>query len=137
MMLDHLLQLGDIGILQCVLVLRRTDPAADLNVLAHLHVERDAFDAGHVALQPRHDLVRGRIPIGERLQIDQHAALAERAGLADPVVHVVHVGIGHHDAAEALDPVGHGIERDIGSGFGHADDQAGVLLREQPFGATA
>ena len=73
-----LVQFGDIGVLQGVLVLRRADAAADLDVLANLHIERDAFDPGHLPLQAIHDLCRRRIALRERLQIDQHAALAER-----------------------------------------------------------
>ena len=65
-------------------------------------------NACHFLLQPRDDLGGGRTPVRERLQIDQHAALAEGPAFADPIVGIVHVGIDHHDVAETLDPVGHG-----------------------------
>ena len=100
-------------------------------------IKYDARNACHFLLQPRYDLGGGRTPVRERLQIDQHAALAEGPAFADPIVCIVHVGIDHHDVAET--PIRSAMESNDVSGAALATPMMRPVscCGNSPFGATA
>ena len=128
-----LVQFGDIRVLQRVLILRSGDASPHLDVLSNLHVEGDAMDRGHLAPETRHHDAGTLVSIGKRLEIDDHATLTHGRIGADPVVDVVHIGVGHDDPGERLNPSRHGVERNIRRRSRNADDQPGVSLGNESF----
>jgi len=52
---------------QRVLILRLGQACADRDVLRRLHIERDALDAGEIALQPADDLIGAHVALALRL----------------------------------------------------------------------
>jgi hypothetical protein len=57
------IELVGIRVRQGVLILRLCQTRADGNVLRRLHVERDALDAGEIALQPADDLIGAHVAL--------------------------------------------------------------------------
>ena len=67
-----------IGILQRELVLTAADRGVDRQILHRLHVQRNAGDAGDLAVDATDDLAGGGGSLVARLQIDQHPPAVER-----------------------------------------------------------
>jgi hypothetical protein len=88
-----------VAILKRVLVLRLARPAAHLDVLPDLHEQSNSLDPGEFGLQSGDDFAGGSPAFLSWLQVDHHPALAHGRVRADPVIDVVHIRVGHDDAA--------------------------------------
>ena len=128
-----------VGVLERVLVLRAADAAVDLQVLHRLQVERDAVDLARACgCEARDDLVGARLRARSRgLSVIERrplltVGLVPSAPMNDATRR--HVGIGAHDVGERALQLHHARERDVGRRLGDADDEPGVLLREEALG---
>ena len=130
-------QLLGVSILQAELILRAADAVFHRQVLHRLHVERDAFDAGDLLLQPLHDGGHVIVAVVARLQVDLYASAVGRgvgAVHADERRQAHHVLVLQDCRRQVALPFGHGGKRYALRRIGDAHDDAGVLHREEAFG---
>ena len=86
--------------------------------------------------EPLDDFLRARTSFVVRLEHDVEARSVDRwvdRARADRGRHARHVRVLPDDIGDGVNMLRHGSERNIFGGVGHADDHAGVLLREQSF----
>ena len=130
-------ELVEIGVLQRVLELRAREARADGDVLRRLQVEPGALHLRELRPQPRDDLEGVDVALVPRLQRDEHAAVVLRrvadAG-AERHRHRVDRRVGLDDRAELLLQLDHLREGNVLRRFGSAEQNAGVLLREEALG---
>ena len=85
----------------------------------------------------RDDLVGRGVAFALRLQRDEHAALVERRGRTARPDLIADRGdrrVLQHDVGDRFDALGHVDEGDVLPGLGDAENEAGVLLREEALG---
>ena len=120
-----------------VLVLGLREPRADCDVLRRLHIQGNAPDRLQRLVQARNHLVGSSGPLAERLQRDEHAPVVlgdGRPSGSDIAVCRSNRRVLCHHLQDSLRALLHRLRRDVLRALGDADDQAGVLLREEAFG---
>ena len=122
-----------VAALHHVLILALGNPAADIEVLDRLEERLHARNLAGLDAQPADDRVEV-VALLLRLQRNEQAAVIRRrvgpAG-ADGGIEVFDRGIGLQHLDQRLLPLLHRLEGGVGGGFGDADQEAGVLLREE------
>ena len=124
------IELRHVGVLEAVLILRAADPILDREVLHRLHVERDPGEVRHAALQAPDDSLDAGRALGERLQVDLHAAAVGRhvrAVDADERRDALDGRVLQQIGDKRLLALGHALERHGLRRLGDADDHAGIL----------
>ncbi len=124
----------DVGVGQRVLVLRAGQPAADRDVLRHLHEEFGALDAGDLLAQALDDLLRGGVALVIGLQPPKDA----RRILGGVVGRCAVIGEDALDAGILPDDIDDlapdlvGLDhRSVFADVEFAEDEPGILLREK------
>ena len=87
--------------------------------------------------QPVDDFAGAGAALVARFEVDVEAAGVDGGvdrARADERRHADHIRVLAHDVGDDALAFDHRLERDGLRGVGHADDQAGVLLRQQAFG---
>ena len=124
----------DIGVGQCILVLGAGEPAANGNVLRHLHKEFGTLDAGHLLVQPLDDLLRsvGAFVIGLQSPKDAGRILGGIVRRGAVIGEdTLDAGI-MHDDIDDLPPDLVGLDhRSVLANVEFAEDEPGILLREK------
>ena len=129
-----LLQLGEVDLLQCILVFRPAEPAADADGLERLQKRFDAGDLGQLRTQPLDDLFFARLALVPWFEADEQATGIEtRAGAAaDRRADRRDIGIFEDDRGRSLLEIGHAHERNVGRGLREAKDHPGIFFRDEP-----
>ena len=110
---------------------------ADGDVLRRLQIDAHARHLGELRPQSPDHVKRVDVAVVARLERDEHAAVVlGRIADANSKAHRHRVdgGIGHDDVSDLLLQAIHVVERDVLSGLGRPKENAGVLLRKEPFG---
>ena len=130
-------QLFGIGIFEAVLILRTADAVLDGQVLHRLHEQCNALHAGQGRLQAADDIAGTDMPLVERLQVDLDApAVDRRIGPvdADEGRQTLHRRVLQDRPGEGLLAFSHGGEGHRLRRLGNAQDDAGILHREEALG---
>ncbi len=130
-------ELARVGVCKGVLILGLRQTTADGDVLRRLHVERDALNAGEPGLQPPDHLVRADVALVMRFQRDEDAPVVDCGGAAARADRRSHGGDGRilqHGVDHRLLALRHRRIGDVLRRLRQAEDQPGVLLREEALG---
>ena len=131
---DPRVQLGGVGVLEAVLVLRPADPVLHREVLHGLKEERHSGDLLQLRLEPADQVLRADLALVERLEVDLDPPAVQRlvrAVDADERREALDGGILQDDGRELLLPLGHRLEGGGLRRLGDAEEDAGVLNREE------
>ncbi|MDT4838092.1 hypothetical protein FQZ97_718380 [compost metagenome] len=127
-------QLVEIAGEQHVLVLRAAPLApADLQVLVGHQEHASSGDFRYRAAQAIDHLLRGDVALGDRLEAHDHEGVVDPPATADEPGHAFHRGVCEHRAPVDFHLRLHDLERQAVVAADHADQLAGVLLRQEGF----
>src|SRR5664280_1914669 len=131
---DPRVQLGGVGVLEAVLVLRPADPILHREVLHGLKEERHSGDLLQLRLEPADQVVRANLALVERLEVDLDSPAVRRlvrAVDADERREALDGGVLQDDGRELLLPLRHRLEGGGLRRLRDAEEDAGVLNREE------
>ena len=128
-------QLGDVGVLQHVLVLRSRDAVIELHLLRRLHQQPDAGHRRQCPPNPSDDLLGAGRTVPPRLQSNvESSGVRCRIQRAHPheARHARDIGLPQNNVGDRALPLEQGLERDIQCRLSDANNKTGVLLRQKP-----
>jgi hypothetical protein len=128
------IQIVDVLALQGVLVLRVRTTSADTDILRRLHEDAGARIVRELRPEPRDDLLRRDLPLGQRFQRDEHAGRVGRSAAAGERDDRFDARIGTDDGGIVCQDLAHRLERRALRRLDAREHHPVVLLREEALG---